>query len=80
VGVDHRLREHVLLDQRTRCGNREFLRQRVDVIPAGLTSVSRAAPHAVVFAWFLALVADLHASGKALFFDLLRAKMDTGLL
>jgi hypothetical protein len=47
--------------------------QRVDVIPARLTSVSRAALHAVVFARFLALVAHGYAAGEALLFDLLKA-------
>ena len=47
--------------------------QRIDVIPARLASVGRAALHAVVLARFLALVADLHAAGEALVFDLLKA-------
>ena len=47
--------------------------RRVDVIPARLTSVSRAALHAVVFARFLALVAHGYAAREALLFDLLKA-------
>ena len=48
--------------------------QRVDVVPAGLTSVGRPAMHAVVFSRFvLALAAVGHSAGKTLLFDLLKA-------
>src|SRR5580704_16003291 len=49
--------------------------QRVDVIPARLTSVSRPPFHTVVFTWFLALVAHGHAAGEALLFDPLKASI-----
>ena len=43
------------------------------MIPARLTSVGRPTLHAIVLSWFLALVADRHAAGKTLLFDLLNA-------
>ena len=47
--------------------------QWVDVIPARLTSISRAPMDAIVLAGFVALLTLSYAAGEALFFDLLKA-------